>query len=140
MSSQHSTLTPLETIQAVYDAFGRGDVDALFERIDPDVDWGTQVDARGSELVPMLANGRGHDAARHYFSGVTQLEFHRFEPLRFLVDAETVFVELSLDIEHRETGKRAQLGEIHRFVVRGGRIVHYRNFIDTATLIELHRP
>ena len=75
-----------------------------------------------------------------YFGGVADLEFHTFAPVRFLTDGDVVLVELELDVSHRGTGKRARFGEVHRFDVRDGRIVRYRPFLDTATLIELHRP
>ena len=139
MPSTPSAAAPLTVVAALYEAFGRGDQEALLALVDPDVDWSLQVDAPGAELVAMLVNGRGHDAVRHYFSGVAALEFHVFEPRAFHLDGDVVLVELALDVSHRETGKRAQLTEIHRFVVREGRVVHYRPFVDTATLIDLYR-
>jgi ketosteroid isomerase-like protein len=130
---------PVDVVQGLYAAFGRGDIAGMLDLIDPDVDWSLQVDAPGGELVPMLRNGRGHQHVQGYFAGVAQLEFHVFEPQAFHVDGDTVLVELALDLSHRTTGKRAQLGEIHRFVVRDGKIVHYRPYVDTATLIDLFR-
>ena len=130
---------PIEVIEGLYAAFGRGDMTGMLDLIDPDVDWSLQVDAPGGELVPMLRNGRGHDAVQAYFGGVAELEFHVFEPRAFHVDGDTVLVELALDLSHHTTGKRAQLGEIHRFVVRDGKVVHYRPYVDTATLIDLFR-
>jgi ketosteroid isomerase-like protein len=131
---------PIATIRALYAAFGRGDLDAMLALIDPDVDWSLQVDAPDAALVPMFRNGRGHDAVRHYFSGVADLDFNRFVPVRFLADGDTVIVQLEVDFTHRVTGKRARLEEIQRFVVsREGKIVHYRPFVDTATFIDVFR-
>ena len=135
-----SSRTPLATIQSVYEAFGRGDIEGILSHLHPEVDWGTQVDAPGAELVPMFRNGTGHAAALHYFGGVAALQFHAFVPTRFLTDGDLVYVDLDLDLEHTATGKRARIGEVHRFVVRDGLIVEYRNYLDTATMIELHRP
>lgn len=132
--------SPLETVQVLYAAFGTGDMEGLLGAIHPEVDWSLQVDAPGAELVAMLRNGRGHDAVLHYFSGAALLEFHTFVPRRFLVDGDTVIVELELEVTHRTTGKRARLEEIHRFTVEQGLVVRYRPFVDTATLIELYRP
>jgi ketosteroid isomerase-like protein len=134
-----TTTTPLGTVQALYECFGRGDLDGLLAHIGPAVDWGTEVHAPGADLVPMLGNGVGHDAVRHYFGGVAELDFHTFVPVRFLVDGDHVYVELDLDVEHRGTGKRARFGEIHHFEVRDGLVVRYRNFLDSAALIDLHR-
>jgi ketosteroid isomerase-like protein len=147
MTITHSTpsvrATPTEAaavVQALYAAFGRGDLPGMLALIDPEVDWSIQVDAPGGELVPMFQNGIGHDAVLRYFGGVGELEFHVFEPRAFHVQGNIVLVELVLDFSHRATGRRARIDEIHRFVVRDGRIVHYRPFCDTAAFIELFRP
>lgn len=71
-----ATSSPVETTQAIYAAFGRGDLPGLFERLHPDVDWSDTVTAPGAELVPMLHHGIGHAAVRRYFEGVGQLEIH----------------------------------------------------------------
>jgi ketosteroid isomerase-like protein len=139
-STPDTTASPGAVVQALYEAFSRGDMGGMLELIDEQVDWSLQVDAPGGELVSMLRNGIGHDAVRFYFSGVANLEFHVFEPQAFHVADEVVLVELRLDLSHRVTGKRAQIAELHRFVVREGKIVHYRPYLDTAAMIELHRP
>src|SRR5690349_4966818 len=107
--------TPLDVVGGLYAAFGRGDLPGLLELVDPDVDWSVDVVAPGAELVSMLRNGRGHDAVRGYFAGVADLEFHAFTPHAFHADGDVVLVELSMDVSHRTTGKRARLDEIHHW-------------------------
>lgn len=128
---------PAAVVQSLYAAFGRGDLEAVLDVIDPEVDWSIEVDAPGGELVPMFRNGTGHTAVRHYFDGVAELEFHVFEPRAFHVDGDVVIVELVLEMTHRRTGRHARIDEIHRFVIRDGRVVHYRPFCDTAAFIHL---
>ena len=140
MTDTTTTPTPLDVVGGLYAAFGRGDLPGLLDLVDPDVDWSIEVRAPGAELVPMLRNGRGHGAVQAYFAGVADLEFHAFAPNAFHGTGDTVLVEVSLDVTHRGTGKRAQLDEIHHWIVRDGRVVRYRPFLDTASLIELHRP
>jgi len=135
-----TTGSPVAVVQALYDAFGAGDLDAMLALIDSQVDWSVEVSAPGAERVPMLHNGIGHDAVRRYFGGVAELEFHVFDPRAFHVDGDLVLVELVLEFSHRRTGKRAHIDEIHRFVVRDGKIVHYRPYCDTAAFIEVFRP
>ena len=134
-----TTRTPVDTVEGIYAAFGRGDIAGLKELRDPEVDWGIDVDAPGAELVPMLRHGRGHAAVDRYFAGVAELEFHGFDVVALHSAGETVLVEMRMDMTHRGTGKRAQLDEIHHWVVRDGRVVRYRPFLDTATMIEIHR-
>jgi ketosteroid isomerase-like protein len=136
-----ATRTPLETVQAVYAAFGDGDMDTLLTYIDADVDWSAQVDAPGGALVPMLQNGRGHGAVLRYFSGVALMDITTFEPRQIVADGDTVLVLISIAFTHRTTGKSVVTDEIHRWVVGAdGLIVLYRPFVDTAALIEAFRP
>ena len=131
-----------DVIGALYEAFGRGDLAGLLELVDPEVDWSVQVEAPGAELVPMFRNGRGHEAVQRYFAGVADLEIHAFDVRRMHGDpsSDEVLVELTIDFHHRGTGKGGRFDEIHHFVVRDGRVVRYRPFLDTATYIETHRP
>ena len=132
--------SPTTTVQSLYAAFGAGDMGALLALIDEDVDWSVQVDAPGGELVPMFQNGRGHEAVLRYFGGVAELDWHTFEPHELYADEDRVVVRLRLAFTHRGTGRSAEIDEIHRFVVRDGRVVHYRPYCDTAAFIEVFRP
>jgi ketosteroid isomerase-like protein len=135
----HVTRTPVETVSAVYAAFGQGDLPGLFALLHPDVDWSVTVTAPGGELVPMLRNGVGLEAVQRYFEGVAQLEMHVFDVGRVLTEGDVVIVEVHLEATHRDTGKRAALDELHHWVVRDGQVVRYRPFVDTAALIDLFR-
>jgi ketosteroid isomerase-like protein len=132
--------TPLDTVGAVYTAFGRGDLPGVFALLHPAVDWSVTVTAPGGELVPMLHNGVGHEAAERYFGGVAQLEMHVFEVGRTVTDGDVVIAEVHFEATHRVTGKRAVIDELHHWVVRDGLVVRYRPYVDTAALIELFRP
>jgi ketosteroid isomerase-like protein len=132
--------TPTEVVGGIYSAFGRGDMAGLFALLHPDIEWSVTVTAPGSELVPMMRHGIGHRAVEHYFGGVAQLEFHVFDIGRCFVDGDTVVAEVHVDATHRATGKRAQLDELHHWVIRDGLAVRFRPYVDTATLIELYRP
>jgi ketosteroid isomerase-like protein len=135
-----TTLAATDVVGGLYEAFGRGDMAGLLDLVDPEVDWSVQVDAPGAELVPMFRNGRGHDAVLHYFSGVADMEIHAFEPRAFHPSGDQVLVEITIDFTCRRTGKRGRFDEIHQWVVRDGRVVRYRPYVDTATFIEIWRP
>lgn len=132
--------TPVDTVRAIYATFGRGDLPGLLALLHPEVDWSRTVTAPGGELVPMLRNGVGHEAAQHYFGGVAQLEMHVFEVGTLFLDGDTVVAEIHFEATHRHTGKRASIDELHHWVVRDGQAVRYRPYVDTAELIELFRP
>jgi ketosteroid isomerase-like protein len=134
------TRTPLDTVQAVYAAFGAGDIPSLLALCAEDVDWSIQVDAPGAEHVPMLKNGRGHGAVLHYFSGVAVMGISQFDLRAFHVDGPVVLVELTIGFTHTTTGRSVTMDEIHRWEIVDGLIARYRPFVDTATLIEAFRP
>lgn len=134
------TRTPLETVQGVYAAFGRGDLPALIALLHPEVDWSVTVTAPGGDLVPMLRNGIGPAAVERYFSGVAQLEIHVFDVGRMVVDGDVVLVEVHVEATHRGSCRSLVTDEVHHWVVRDGLVVRYRPYADTAALIEAFRP
>lgn len=134
------TLEPLHAVQGIYAAFGRGDMPALFGLLHPQIDWSVTCHAPGAEQVPMLRHGVGHAAVEHYFGGVAQLAFHVFEVGRVFVDGDAVVAEIHFEASHRASGRRATIDELHHWIVREGRAVRYRPYVDTAALIELYRP
>ena len=135
-----SSAEPVDVVQGIYAAFGRGDMPGLFELLHPEIDWSVTVTAPGAERVPMLRHGVGHAAVEHYFGGVAQLEFHVFDVGRCFVDGDAVVAEIHLEATHRTTGRRAAIDELHHWIVRDGQAVRYRPYVDTAALIELFRP
>src|SRR3546814_20081595 len=65
--SSDLTLTPVEVIGHLYEAFGRGDLDALLAYVHPDVEW-CQTEAGARHPVIDQGRGVGHDAVRVYFA------------------------------------------------------------------------
>lgn len=127
-----SASSALDTIHAVYAAFGRGDIAGLLDLVDDDVDWGRTVDG-----VPHLEHGLGKTTAVAYFQAVGEtMEFHGFAPRLFAVVGDTVVVVLDVELTVRPTGKRISFDEVHEFTVHDGRIVRYRPHLDTAQMIE----
>lgn len=136
------TVTPLETVQAMYECFGRGDIPALLELLDDHVDWSSGIDPSvpDHDTVPIRRHGIGKDAASAYFTAVgSDFEFHSFAPQTMAMSGDEVFVRLSVDLTVRPTGKRIAFDEIHDFVVQNGRVVRFRGFVDTAMFIEAYR-
>lgn len=135
-----TTPTTLDSVLAIYGAFGRGDVPALLALLHPEVEWSVTSDAPGAEHVPMLRHGVGRDAAARYFAGVAELEVQAFDVDRILVDGDVAVAEIRLQAAHRGTGRRASMAELHHWTVRDGQVVRYRPYLDPTALIEIYRP
>ena len=62
-----------DTVRAIYDAFGRGDVPAILDRLDDAVEWETQAPVPG---VPWLQSRRRKSSIAGFFSGPGALDNH----------------------------------------------------------------
>ena len=57
----------------------------------------------------------------------------------YVVDGENVVVLARYTASHRTTGKDLNVRVAHHFIVRGGRIVRFEQFVDTAKVAEAAR-
>ena len=57
----------IETVKALYEAFGRGDVDAILERVTDDVDWSTDA---AIESAPWYGPKHGKAEVPSFFEGI----------------------------------------------------------------------
>jgi uncharacterized protein len=119
----------LETVQAIYQAFGRGDVGAILEVLHPDVEWEHDAVAYG---VPWLQPRRGRQQVVEFFQAVAGIDFSRFEPSDFLVGKNRVFATIYVEAKLRATGRALKDFEGHLFTFDdAGRVTRFRHFVDT---------
>lgn len=128
-------MEPIELVQSVYAAFGRGDVAAILDATTDDVDW-----CRTVEGVPHLRHGIGREAVAAYFEAAgSSFDFHGFAPRAFAGAGPKVLVVLDVELTVRSTGKRLAFDEVHEFDIVDGRIARYRPHLDTALLVDACR-
>jgi len=127
--SQNQTLVP--TVQAIYAAFGRGDVPAIIETLADDVIW----EYGGSDPgVPWLVPRRGRTGVAAFFESLAALEFQRFEPKVIVQHERLVIALVDIDATVKATGKPIhEEDEVHlwHFDERG-RVSKFRHRVDTA--------
>jgi uncharacterized protein len=70
----------LNTVQQIYDAFQRGDIPAIIDKLDPNVEWDVEAPTPG---VPWLQPRRGAASVPGFFESLAPLSFQRFEPHTF---------------------------------------------------------
>lgn len=127
-------MSNVETVQALYQAFGSGDIPAILERIHDNVVW----EDGGRDIgVPWLRPGTGRDHVASFFESLGALEFHGFEPLNFLHGGDQVAVPVKIDATVKSTGKRIAETEIHLWTFSDdGKVSRFRHHLDTAMHIE----
>ena len=119
----------IETVRAIYRAFGAGDIPALLGHLDPDIEWEHDAADHG---VPWLAPGRGHEHVARFFERLQALELRHFEPLAFLAGENQVAVTVRLKAVVKATGCSIEDVEVHLWTVgREGRMVRFRHVLDT---------
>jgi ketosteroid isomerase-like protein len=125
----------IKTIQTVYEAFGRGDVPAILERLTDDVDWAAEA---SSSAAPWYGTRSGKDAATAFFAELAgALEVQEFVPLTYAANDDDVLTVVRFSAKSRDTGKTETMQIHHWFRFRDGQIAYYRGTEDTALTAEI---
>lgn len=131
-----SAKTNLEIIKEAYEAFGRGDVEAVLSVEDPH----TELESAGPQEIPWAGAFRGHDGARAYFAAIAgEADFDLFEPQTFVADGDNVIVLGFERVRSRRTGRAYENHWVHAFTLADGKIVRFREYADTATVAAAFR-
>lgn len=130
-------MSNLETTQQIYDAFGRGDVPAILERLAPDVAWEDFADSTAQAAgVPSLARRNGPDEVAGFFQliGSGDLVVSEFQVLGLIGGTgNKVVAECAIEATVTATGKTYRDEELHLWTFDDdGRVASLRHYVDTA--------
>jgi ketosteroid isomerase-like protein len=129
-----SAVSHTDTVRAIYEAFGRGDVPAILDRSDDRVEWEMQAPVPG---VPWLQSRRGKAGVARFFEAIAPLKITRFEPHTIFDGGDKVFVLIAF--EATNGGKAYSFpnnGHLWQFNA-AGKVVKYDHVTDTAQMIRL---
>ncbi|HEX4529661.1 MAG TPA: nuclear transport factor 2 family protein [Acidimicrobiia bacterium] len=119
----------VKTIQAVYEAFGRGDIPTVLDAVADDVDWASEAD---STDAPWWGPRTGRAGVAEFFEQFgAAMEVDGFTPLAIAADGDTVLSVVHLRARSRATGAAADMDLHHWFRFRAGKIASYRGTEDT---------
>ena len=123
----------LDVVRRGYEAFGRGDIEALLSLLDENIEWRTP----GPSDLPTAGVRRGRQEVGAFFGLLNQVfEIQRFVPQTFLTSGDRVVV-LGIDTAVlRATGK-VLVDEpwAHVFTVKDGKIVAFQEYLDTGVFV-----
>ena len=124
-------------VQSLYAAFSRGDIASIIAGLTPDVDW--SVTGRRQDY-PLCGAWKGASEVQKFFQGVGQLqETVEFSPREFIADDDHVVVLGHYNWKIRKTGRTVASDWAHVFTIRGGKVVKFQEFTDTAQFAEANR-
>jgi ketosteroid isomerase-like protein len=136
-------MSNIETMQQIYEAFGRGDVPAILDRHADDVrweHWPTGNAAQAADVPYMRARSGREEAAKFFQDIQDDFEMNEFNPHTFLEGNGHVAVVIEVDLTVRSTGKRVQDEEIHLVEFDSeGKVSSFRHLLDTAKAIDAHQ-
>ena len=122
-----------EVVQAIYTAFGSGEIPAILERLSEDVAWEDWADNTAQEGgVPQLARREGRDGAAAFFGVVGEMEIHDFQVLDVIAGDRQVAVEVEIEVTP-PGGTRFRDQELHLWAFGDdGLVKRMRHYVDTA--------
>jgi hypothetical protein len=122
----------VETLHAMYAAFGRGDVPGVLANLTDDVEW--EYDW-GREPIPLLRERRGREEVSGFFAELAPFEFLRFDPFAFLEGGDMVTALIHVHLRHRGTRREVRDLEAHLWTFAAdGRARRLRHLVDTRQL------
>lgn len=129
----------IETVEGMYEALGRGDVDAILAAVTDDVDWSTDAMVNSA---PWYGERHGKDQVRRFFDGIVQTgPITEFTPLSFTSNDEgDVMVLIRYAFTVSATGKDVAMNIHHYFRFRDGKACYVRSAEDTAQVAAALAP
>ena len=120
----------VETVKGLYEAFGRGDVEAILECVTDDVDWSTDAALKSA---PWYGARRGKEEVRGFFEAIGETgPVTEFVPVSFVSnDDGDVMVFLRYAFTVSATGKSVAMNLHHYWKLRDGKVCYVRASEDT---------
>lgn len=123
----------VEVVRGIYDAFGRGDMAGVLGAMADDIKW---YEAEGLPYGGVYHGGEA--VAQNVFGPVMQdIPNFAVSPEQFIATGDTVAVVARYTGTGKDTGKELDLQVVHVYDVRDGKVVQFRQFVDTAKFREV---
>ncbi len=123
-----------QMVKDAYAAFLRGDVPAILNMLDDNVQWQAVIGAEGVMKSAGLRKGRA--AIGGFFNDVAStVAFDRFEPREYVAENNIVVALGHYSGKSIETGRAFDQDWVMVFRFADGRIVSFKEFTDSAGLV-----
>ena len=127
--------TKIGTVQAIYQAFGQGDLPTILDNVTDDVDWASEPE---SGTAPWHGVRHGKGELPSFFVALAEaVEVHEFSPQAFTSSDTDVMAVIRFAITSKATGKSAAMDLHHWWRFRDGKVCFYRGTEDTAATKEI---
>ena len=122
-------MTSGDTIRGIYEAFGRGDVQAVLGAFDPGIEWREADNFLYADRNPYV--GPAAVAEGVFMRIVSDVEGFTVVPHRYTENGERVAVEGRYRGTMKATGIPVDAQFVHVWDLRGGKVVGFQQYTDT---------
>jgi ketosteroid isomerase-like protein len=127
----------VKLIQGMYEAFGRGDMQTIYDSTDPNIVW---VD-NGPESIPIFGEKHGREGLVNFFTLLADLtDVEMFEPKEFIAQGDRVVALGRYRFRVKATGKAYEYDWAMTFLVKNGLVVRFDEYGDSAQVVEAFAP
>jgi ketosteroid isomerase-like protein len=128
-------VTNVDIIKRLYKAFEEGDIDAVFEVLDPNIEW---IEADG---IPYAGRFVGYDAIRDGVFAKIGAEWDNFTAeVHEFIDGGDVVVTLGTDGGiYKGTGKKMRAPTASVWRLKDGKVIYFRQYIDSLAVVTATR-
>ena len=129
------------TVQQFYESYKgqdlrRTDAQPLLDLYSDNIEWHVPE----MENVRVGGTRKGLESVREFFAMVADdYEVLQFEPQEFIAQDDKVVVLGRYSWRVKATGKKFSSDWAHVYTVRGGKVVRFQEYMDTAANIRAHR-
>jgi hypothetical protein len=132
MSEQESR----QLVEQAYANFKAGDIQTLLQLTSEDITWRLPE----IENVPFAGKRQGRGAVGEFFSTLASVQDARsFEPREFIAQGDKVVVLGHYVWQIKANGRTFESDFAHVFTVRGGQIVAFHEYMDSAAAARAFR-
>ena len=126
----------IETVQTIYEAFGRGDVAAMLDQLADDLEFGSEPE---STVAPWHGHRTNKDEVAQFFQAIGEnLEVTEFTPLAFTSSDTDVMAVVRFGVKVPATGKSGSMDLHHWWKFDdAGKVCFYRGTENTALTADL---
>jgi hypothetical protein len=111
-------------VNGAYEAFSRGDIDAIVGSVSEEVDWDVP------DVVPHGGSFHGPDGVGQFFQGIGSTWKDLGIQIDDLIASDDDVVGVGRASGTLADGREASYGFAHVFTIRDGTIVRFREFVD----------
>jgi ketosteroid isomerase-like protein len=126
-----------QLVKDAYAAFKRGDIAAILNACDENVEWQGVIGTEG--VLPQSGLRRGRAAVAEFFKQVAEsTDFKSFEPQEFVAQGNRVVAIGRYSATMKPSGLPYSSNWVMLFTVKNGKVTKFEEYSDSAQLVRAY--